>query len=392
MLRSAFINFLFLLLQRHRVKHIAVFIIATIIVCLFSSVMFLSGALQKDIAVTLDDQADFIVQKIRGGKAVDVPAEWALDFSGIEGVRAAIPRVYGQYFYEPNGIYFTVVGVDLFDVQISGSLEKLVSGLDIRKFLAGRNMIIGNGVQKFLAKYRYNDAFVFKTPDQNNLEVTIFDAFPQDSDLVSNDLVVMEIDLARQVLGLNPDMATDIVLYVPNELEGDSVMVKVIQKHFDIRVIQKKEIATAYKNLFNYKGGVFLLLFMIVLVTFVLILYQRYSMITGSDRREIGILRAVGWSIKDVITLKVAESLVVALAAFFLGVVLAYILVFFLHAPLLGAVFFGFANIPVDFALGRTIDLRMISLLFLFFMVPFTSAVLVPVWRIAIIDPVEAMK
>ena len=30
-------------------------------------------------------------------------------------------------------------------------------------------------------------------------------------------------------------------------------------------------------------------------------------MITGSDRKEIGILRAVGWSIKDVITLKVAE-------------------------------------------------------------------------------------
>jgi len=169
-------------------------------------------------------------------------------------------------------------------------------------------------------------------------------------------------------------------------------MVKVIQKHFDIRVIQKKEIAAAYQNLFNYKGGVFLLLFMIVLVTFILILYQRYSMITGSDRKEIGILRAVGWSIKDVITLKVAESMVVALGAFFLGIVLAYGFVFFMHAPLLGAVFFGFANMPVDFALSRTIDLRLISLLFLFFMVPFTSAVLVPVWRIAIIDPVEAMK
>ncbi len=392
MLHSSFINFLFLLLQRHRVKHAAVFVIATTIVSLFSSVMFLSGALQKDIAITLDDQADFIVQKIRGGKVVDAPADWAQDFSGIEGVRAALPRVYGQYFYEPNGTYFTVVGVDLFDTQVSRNLEKLVAGLNIKEFMAGNNMIIGSGVQKFLADLRYTDSFVFKTPDQGSIEVSIFAALASDSDLVSNDLVVMEIDLARQVLGLDSGMATDIILYVPNELEGDSVMVKIIQKHFDLRVIQKKEIATAYKNLFNYKGGVFLLLFMVVLVTFVLILYQRYSMITGSDRREIGILRSVGWSIKDVITLKVSESLVVALGAFLLGVTLAYGFVFFLHAPLLGAVFFGFANLPVDFSLTRSIDLRMISLLFLFFMVPFTSAVLVPVWRIAIIDPVEAMK
>jgi putative ABC transport system permease protein len=389
---SAFINFIFLLLQRHRSKHVAVFVIATIIVFLFSAVMFLSDALHKDISVTLDDQADFIVQKIRGGKAVDAPADWALDFAHIEGVRSAIPRVYGRYFYEPNGTYFTVVGVDLFDAQISGSLEKLVAGLDIRKFMTGNNMIIGSGVQEFLADFRYSDSYDFKTPDQNHVEVAIFDTFASESDLVSNDLVIMEIDLARQVLGIGPEMATDIVLYVPNELEGDSVMVKVIQKHFDIRVIQKKEIAMAYKNLFNYKGGVFLVMFMIVLITFVLILYQRYSMITGSDRREIGILRAVGWSIKDVIALKVAESMVVALGAFFLGVILAYGFVFILHAPLLGAVFFGYANMPVDFSLTRSIDLRMISLLFLFFMVPFTSAVLVPVWRIAIIDPVEAMK
>ncbi len=34
----------------------------------------------------------------------------------------------------------------------------------------------------------------------------------------------------------------------------------------------------------------------------------------------------------------------------------------------------------------------MLTLLFLFFIMPYVAAVLIPVWRIAITDPVEAMK
>ncbi len=392
MLGSAFINFLFLLLYRHRAKHICVLVMAVIIVTLFSSVMFLSGALQRDVSRTLDDQADFIIQRVRSGKTVDLPAFWCDDFLEITGVTAALPRVHGRYFHEPNGEYFTVVGVDLFDVQTTGNLEELIEGLDMRQFVSRNNMIVGNGVRRFLEDNHYSDSYTFKSPDRTNETVFIYDTFPTDSNLVSNDLIVMEIDLARRVLGVGAEMSTDIVLYVPNVLEGDNVMSKAILKHYDIRVIQKKEIATAYKNLFNYKGGVFLLLYLIVLATFVLILYQRYSMISGSDRREIGILRAVGWSIRDVIALKVAENVVVAVAAFLMGAILAYNFVFTFGAPLLGSVFFGFSNMPVDFALTRSIDLGQLSTLFLFFVLPFIAAVLVPVWRTAIIEPVEAMK
>ncbi len=392
MLRSAFLNFLFLLLYRHRVKHIAIFIIATIIVTLFSAVMFLSGAIQHDIDRTLQNQGDFIVQKIRSGKAVDTPMEWAEGFAEIAGVSAAVPRVFGHYFYEPNERYFTIVGIDLFDAQTTKTLQELVKGLDVQEFLSRNNMIIGDGVKHFLERYHYFENYTFSLPDRSKEQVFIYDTFPKNSSIVSNDMIVMEIDLAKRILGIDEEKSTDIVLHVPNELEGDSVMTKLILKHFDIRVIQKKEIETAYKNLFNYKGGVFLLLYMIVLITFVLILYQRYSMISGSDKKEIGILRAVGWSIKDVIILKVVESLIVALVAFLLGIIIAYLYVFLFHAPLLSAVFFGHSNMPVDFVLSRTIDFGLLSMLFLFFIVPFVAAVLIPVWRIAIVDPVEAMK
>jgi len=354
--------------------------------------MLLSHALQSEINLTLSAQPDFIVQKIRSGKAVDTPVAWAEEFGQIRGVKVALPRVYGRYFYEPNGYYFTIVAIDPFDTQTTDILEELVDGLDIKAFMSRNSMIIGNGVKRFLDQYHYFEYFDFRPPHGNREKVYIYDTFPRESDIVSNDMVIMEIDLAKKILGIDEEMSTDIVLYVPNELERDNVMVKMILMHYDIRVIQKNEIEKAYKNLFNYKGGVYLLLYMIVLVTFVLILYQRYSMISSADKKEIGILRAVGWSIKDVIKLKVMESFLVALFAFGLGLLIAYAYVFVFNAPLLGSVFFGYSNLPTDIKLGRSIDFGMLSMLFLFFIVPFIAAVLVPVWKIAVVDPVEAMK
>ncbi len=392
MLHNAFWNFLILSLHRNRTRHVAVMLMATLVVTLLCSVMFLASAIRRDVSHTLDHQADIIVQKIRGGKAVDLPADWALDFADIPGVRAAVPRVFGRYFHEPNGRYFTVVGIDPFDTQTATNLQELIDGIDLKSFLAGSNMIVGHGVREFLDDNHYTGKYDFITPSQERIEVKIYDTFPAGSDLFTNDMVIMDIDLARQVLGVRSGQATDIVLLVPNELEGDSVMVKLIQQRYDIRVIQKKEIATAFDNLFNYQGGVFLLLYLTVLVTFVLILYQRHSMITGPDRRQIGILRAVGWGIRDVIYLKVWENAVVAMSAFLVGVLVSYVYVFIFGAPGLSAVFLGYGNLPVNFVLSRGIDPGLLSLLFLFFMVPFIASVLIPVWRVAITEPVEAMK
>jgi ABC-type antimicrobial peptide transport system permease subunit len=121
---------------------------------------------------------------------------------------------------------------------------------------------------------------------------------------------------------------TDITFNVPNDAEWDNIVAKLHLLFYDVRVVEKREVRKAYENLYNYKGGLFLILYLITIVTFMLILYQRYSMVYSSERKEIGILRAVGWSIKDVLKLKFYETVVVVLVSFVLGVVLAYLYVF----------------------------------------------------------------
>jgi ABC-type lipoprotein release transport system permease subunit len=303
MKNSVFFNFLFLLLLKHKSKHIAIFIISILIVFLISSVLFISNSLKKEAFSTLDNQSDFVIQKINSGKILDTPISWVEDFSSINGVKDTQQRVYGQYYFMPENVYFTIVGIDLFEENTNKNLRELLKILNISDFLKNDSMIIGNGIKKIFDKYHYFDSYDFKIFNNKLTTVKIFKDLPQEANLVANDLIIMDINLAKNILNINEENSTDIVLNVPNNLERQNIKEQLILKHSNIRILQKESLKKEYENMFNYKGGIFLVLFIVVIFTFILILYQRYSMISSNDKKEIGILKAVGWSIRDIIKL-----------------------------------------------------------------------------------------
>jgi len=392
MKNSVFFNFLFLLLSKHKSKHLAIFIISILIVFLTSSILFLKNSLQKEVNSTLENQSDFVIQKINSGKTQNIPTSWIDDFISINGVTSVQQRVYGLYYFMPENIYFTIVGVDFFEETTNKNIKELLNILNISDFLSTNSMIIGNGVKKIFDKYHYFDSYDFKLSNKKLETIKIFKDLPKESNIVANDLIIMDINLAKKILNINEDEATDIILNVPNNLERQNVKEQILLEHSNIRVLQKDELKKMYENMFNYKGGIFLILFIVVLFTFILILYQRYSMISSTDKREIGILKAVGWSIKDIIKLKIMENFIVGFMAFIIGVILAYIFIFILNAPILKNIFIGFSNIQNDFIISSNIEISSLITLFLFFMIPFLSAVLIPVWKVAIIDSTKSMK
>ncbi|MCT7571659.1 ABC transporter permease [Aliarcobacter butzleri] len=392
MKNSVFFNFIFLLLVKHKSKHFAIFLISIFIVFLTSSILFIKNSLQKEISQALENQSDFIVQKTIANKIKDIDTSLIDEFYEINGVSKVTQRVYGQYYFMPENVYFTIVGIDFFEETTNQNLKELLNFLNISKFLEKDSMIIGNGVKKVLDKYAYFDSYDFKLENENSKNIKIFKDLPKEANLIANDLIIMDINIAKKILDIKPDFATDIVLDVPNPLERQNVKEQILLKESNIRILQKDELKKEYENMFNYKGGIFLILFIVVIFTFILVLYQRYSMISSNDKREIGILKAVGWSIKDIIKLKIIENFIVAFMAFIIGVIFAYIFVFILQAPVLKNIFIGFSNIKNDFILNQNIKISNLITLFLFFMVPFLSAVLIPVWKIAVIDATKSMK
>jgi len=388
---SPFFHFLTLEFFKERKKHVGVIIISLIVLFLLSAVLFISSSIKYSLEQTLDMEPDFVVQRIEGGQRVDMPMEWMDKILEVYGVEKVTPRVYGRYFFKDKQKWALVVGVDFLDEQSNKSLSKLIESTNLEKFLDGDKMMVGNGVSKYLREHFYNKNYTFMTPKGEYKKVEIYDVLPIESSLSSNDMLIMPQELAKEILGMSDDMVSDIALNVANEDEWVNVADKINTFHYDVRLISKKDMQKAYEHLYNYKGGFFLILFLIVLTTFVLILYQRFSMVGSNERRQIGLLRALGWSISDVLKFKFYETLIVVIISFVLGMTLAYIYVFVFGAPLLKDIFLGGANLTNNVVLVPVVDLGVLSSIFLIYAISFIGAVLIPVWKIAVTDPKEAM-
>jgi ABC-type lipoprotein release transport system permease subunit len=390
-MNKAFIYYLFLTLYKDKKVHFATLIISVILIFILSSTLFTASSLKSSLFSSLENQADFVVQRSRGGKSVDTPLEWQDKLSEIYGVSKVSPRVYGRYYFKEKDKFALIIGVDFFEEQSAKALEQIIGKTNLKEFLNGNKMIVGNGVKEYLKANFYNKDYNFLTPTGKFVKVEIFKTLPKEQALFSNNIIIMPIDLAKNILGINKDFVTDFTLNVPNDDEWDNIYTKLSSLYFDIDITSKKDIKKAYENLYNYKGGFFMVLFLITLITFCLILYYRYTIIFYNQKKTIGIYRSIGWSIKDVIKLKFFESIIIVLVAFILGVTLAFIYTFIFDAPLIKDIFIGSSNLVNYAKLEPVVDFRVISSIFLLFAIPFLGSSIIPVWKIAVTNPKEAM-
>lgn len=387
------LNFLLILLLANKRQHLIIFLISIFLIFLLASTLFISSSIQYAINTSLQDQADFTITRYKAATPRETPLEWADEFLEIEGVSSVVPRIYGTYYYESKEQHFMVVGINFFEKQVSKSIAQLVDTIEIDKFLEKKYMIIGAGVKEFFDTYAYTDYYIFRPPDRSKEKVYIYKDFINESAIVTNDMILMPSEVAKKVLGLKESEVTDILIYVTNKAELQTIYTKLIISHFDMQIVTKEDILKYYKNLFNYKGGLFLVLYIITFILFLLIIYQRYSMIKNSDIKEIAILRSLGWKIGEIINFKLFESALVIITAYLVGVILAFIYIFYSNAPLLKQIFLGYSNLSLK-AIEFTphIDYADLTLLFLLFVIPFLLAIVTPLWRLSTVEPSEVLR
>ncbi|MCT7515259.1 ABC transporter permease [Aliarcobacter cryaerophilus] len=382
---SVFINLIFLLLHKQKTKYISIFILATLTIFLLSTVIFIKSSLQNEILKTLESHNDFIIQREFGGRIFDIENQLEDKLRNIYGVKNITKRVYGRYKFLSEDVYFTIIGVDF------SNLNKELKNLGLQN-ISNDEMIVGFEVNNLLKKYKYTNYYDFFLPNKEIKKVKIAKVLEKESNIISSDIIILDINLARDILGINRDFSTNIAFDVPNELERANIKQKLQRLDLNLNIIQKEDILKKYETIFNYKGGVFLILYLVVLFAFIMILYQRYSQVSINERKQIAIFKAIGYSVRDIIKIKMSENFVVAFVSYLIGVLLAYFFVFILNAPILKNIFIDFSNIKNDFIIYPYIEFSTFVTLFLFFMVLFLSSVLIPVWKISAINPYESLR
>lgn len=369
-------------------KSIFITIVFTILTALLTSVFFITNSMKYELNTTVDALPSIIVQNTKASRHTDIAiksAERLLDIPGISSVNA---RVWGYYYFANAGVNFTLIGVDEFEEQYSSTLDKVVKTTEFDSY----GMYIGQGVRKVMSSNYYKEYFNFIKPNGKIKRVDIIGVFDSDIELESNDMIVMSKDNLREIFGIKDSEATDLVVKVANIEEIETVALKIEQMFPNARVVTNDDMKLSYENIFNYKSGIFLALFVIAIFTFFIIIYDKMSGLSSEQKREVGILKAIGWRVEDVLKSKFYESLILSLFAYFLGVIVAMAYVYMFNAPLLSDIFIGYSNLKPLFEISFVLDLQTLFLVFFLSVPIYVAATIIPSWKVATLEADDVIR
>jgi len=160
----------------------------------------------------------------------------------------------------------------------------------------------------------------------------------------------------------------------------------------DTRPIMRSEILRTYDTIFDWRSGLIVVILSAAVLAFVIFAWDKASGLSAEERKEIGILKAIGWETADVLLMKFWEGTVVSLSSFLAGVLLAYVHVFFTDVVLFEPVLKGWSTLYPTFKLVPYVSAYQVATLFFLTVVPYTVSTIIPSWRAATIDPDSVMR
>jgi ABC-type lipoprotein release transport system permease subunit len=295
---------------------------------------------------------------------------------GLRGAHAVQGRLWGYLYDTASGANYTL--------QVPAApASSLV--------LAKGEVVLGEGVAR-LRQVQVGGPVFLVSPSGVALNLKLKAVLPAATALVSSDLVLLSEADFRRFFQLADDEFTDIALRVRNPKEIAKVAEKAgiaLRQH---RVITREDLLRTYEAIFSWREGMLLALLSGALLAFAILAFDKASGLSAQERRDIGILKAIGWDTGDILRMKLWEATLVSLTAFALGLGLAYVHVFAFSAPLIEAVLKGWSVLYPRFALTPTVDGLQLATLALLAVLPYLAAVTVPVWRAASADPDAAMR
>lgn len=359
-------------LGRRKGKNATLLLLYALVIFVLASVLFFTEALRREAALLLKDAPEVVVQNMVAGRHDLFPERDLEVLRTIKGVTAVRGRLWGYHFDPGSRANFTLL---VPEAWWGGPTE----------------VAAGQGVAR-LRRLDRGSVLTFAAPDGFAVELRVRELIPAESELVSSDLVLLSERAFRRIAGVAPGMFTDVALSVRNAKEIPTVAAKVRHLLPGSRPITRSEIQRTYESIFDWRSGMVVVVLFASLLAFAIVAWDKAAGLSAEERREIGILKAIGWETSDVLLVRLWEGAVISLGAFALGVLAAYGHVFLTPAPLLEPVLKGWSALYPRFRLVPLVSPSLLFTLFFLTVVPYTVATIVPSWRAATADPDEVMR
>jgi ABC-type lipoprotein release transport system permease subunit len=374
-------------LARRRARSIALGGGLAFAVALFAAVLFLTESLRAEAERARSAEPDIVVQKLVGGRPATIAKTDAL--ADIPSVRSVTPRVWGYVFLPTLQGNVTVVGSARGAPAISVTGGELHSGRDLTP--GAHEMIAGVDLAHALGMMP-GDELDLSSIGGAQRPLKLVGTFSGALDLWTADVVLCDEEDARVLLGMPPGDATDLAITLANPAEARVVARTILERLPGMRVIERDLRARVYQLAYGRRSGLGLGASIPALLALLVLGWDRASGLGPDERREIAILKAVGWSTSEVLWAKLFESILVGAFATALGLALAYVWVFVLGAPGIRQALVGWSVLYPRSSFTPAVDVAQLLGITIAVLGPFVLLGVVPAWRAATADPLESMR
>jgi lipoprotein-releasing system permease protein len=376
-------------LWRRRLKNLGLITVFAGVIFLVASFQILTSSLTHTAETMLAETPEIVVQKMSAGRQESIPLAYLDRLDGIFGIRAAVPRIWGYYFDETSGANYTVLAVDRMAMPEGKRLAMAVEGSfpEEGQGAAALGREVAANMQ--LAGRR---SFSLFRPDLSLKTFHVTGVFAESTDLLTGDLLVTGLADARDLFAIPDSLATDLLVYVTNLNEINTIAKKIASRLPGTRVLTRPQIQKTYKVVFGWRSGFASICLLTALAAFAILAWDKASGLSAEEKREIGILKVLGWQTTDILTLRFWESLAVAGLSFLIGCSAAYLHVLFLEGSLFRPVLLGWSVIYPSLKILPVFAAGDLLLIFTLSVLPYLAATVIPAWRCSTVSPDAAIR
>lgn len=373
---------------RKKIKTLGVMAVFSVVIFLIASFHMTTKALTDMSVSRLEFAPEITIQKMTAGRQESIPLNYTQKLNKIFGIRKIIPRVWGYHFDESNGANYTILGVPFDDNPLYSQLPVT---LQEGKLPEMGEVLLGQGVVRSMQLGNRRIFSLFK-PDLSLQAFPISGVFSSDTDLFTFDTIAMHIEDSRDLFGISPDLASDLCVYVANTNEVGTIAKKISEALPDTRVVTRQQIKKTYQAVFGWRSGFASICILSALAAFIILAWDKASGLSPEEKKEIAILKVIGWQTADILTMRFWEAVTVSSLSFLIGFTAAYIHVSYFAAVLFRPVLVGWSVISPTLHLVPELAMPEILLIFSFTVIPYMAATVIPSWRCAVIPPDAAIN
>ncbi len=347
----------------------------------FITAMAISEGVRNEAKISIDAGADLYVSTEQYGRNGPIALSRIAQIKKIPGVDKVMPRIVGRtYLGEELAV---VVGIDN-DGQLllDDGKKKIVPG----------QALLGEALAKRLGLKAGNDFHFSLYPA---LPFTVSGILNPQLSLWSSSMIIVAFKDAEQIFKL-PGLATELLIYCrPGTAERVAEQLGALITPWDslpaLRV-QTKKIVSRYVNRgFDIQAGIFSIFYLTALGLAIPALLILSGLGHGNRSREIGILKATGWQVLEVLERTVFENFLLAFTGSLLPLLLAMFWLKLANGIGIAPLFISGAGWIPDFPVPASFMPLPALLSFLFGFTLTMTGTIIPTWRTAVTPPATTM-